>query len=57
MKANKRDSIRDCIRFLAFLHKQANARSLDRAMLKESIRQLRERLRYLVAMARRAKAR
>ena len=57
MKETQRDSIRDCIRFLAFLHDEAPARSLDRAMLKQSIRQLRERLRYLVAMAKRAKAR
>ena len=56
MKENQRDSIRDCIRFLSFLHKEAPARSLDRAMLKECRVQLKERLRYLDKMAKRAKA-
>lgn len=57
MKANTRDSIRDCLLYLQARHDEAAPRSLDRAMLKESIKQLRERLRYLDKMAKRAKAR
>ena len=57
MKANSRDSIRDCLAFLKQVHKEAAPRSLDRAMLCECQKQLCERLRYLDKMAARAKAR